>query len=290
MGPIELKPPFPRYDKFELPGFRLAPGPRMPFACNWVQVKENSMDPAHTAILHAWEGVFASEFGKFPQISWAETPVGMLYTAARRVDDKIWVRSTDILMPNVHSITSVFEDGRRLKESAPPWISIWTVPEDDQMSHQFIVCHIAEDDKTPLEALYRAMDIGQTPNRPYAERQRVPGDYDAMTSQGAIAPHSLEHLGTLDRGVVLFRKLLRDGIRAVQGGKDPRELIRRAEVMATYGSDLVVPVSEMPGNPDDDGAVMEFARQTARDYLKAPPLRNRTMSKPIPLPARAAAE
>ncbi|HXQ49949.1 MAG TPA: aromatic ring-hydroxylating dioxygenase subunit alpha [Stellaceae bacterium] len=289
MGPIELKPPFPRYDKFEVPGMKLAPGPRLPFACNWVQVKENSMDPAHTAILHAWEGMFASEFGKFPQITWSETPSGMLYAASRRVEDKIWVRSTDIMMPNIHSITSVFEDGRSLKDCAPPWITMWTVPEDDHSSQQFVVVHMALDDPTPLEVQHRVMDIGQTPNRPYAERQRVPGDYDAMTSQGSIAPHSLEALGTLDQGVVMFRQLLRKGIRAVQAGNDPPCLMRGNEVLPTFASDLVVPVSAMAGNPDDPDALMAFARQTARDYLKAPPLGHRRMSKPVPLPARAVA-
>jgi phenylpropionate dioxygenase-like ring-hydroxylating dioxygenase large terminal subunit len=289
LGPIELKPPFPRYDKFEVPGLRLMPGPRLPFACNWVQVKENSMDPAHTAVLHAWEGMFASEFGKFPQITWSETPVGMLYAAARRVDDKVWVRSTDILMPNVHSITSVFEDGRTLKECAPSWLSIWTVPEDDVSSHQFTIIHMGEDDPTPLEVQHRVMDIGQTPNRPYAERQRVPGDYDAMTSQGPIAPHSLEHLGTLDQGVVMFRNLLRRGIRAVQAGQDPPCLDRSGAVMPTFASDMVVPLAAMAGNPDDPAALMEFARQTARDYLKAPPLRGRRLSRPVPIPQRAIA-
>jgi phenylpropionate dioxygenase-like ring-hydroxylating dioxygenase large terminal subunit len=289
MGPIELKPPFPRYDKFEVPGMKLAPGPRLPFACNWVQVKENSMDPAHTAILHAWEGMFASEFAKFPQITWSETPAGMIYAASRRVDDKIWVRSTDIMLPNIHSITSVFEDGRTLKDCAPPWITMWTVPEDDHSSHQFVVVHMAEDDPTPLEVQHRVMDIGQTPNRPYAERQRVPGDYDAMTSQGSIAPHSLEALGTLDQGVVMFRHLLRKGIRSVQSGNDPPGLSRANEVMATYASDLVVPLSAMSGNPDDPAALMEFARQTARDYLRAPPLKSRRLSKPVPLPKRAVA-
>ena len=290
MGPIELKPPFPMYDKYDLPGMKLSPGPRIPFACNWVQVKENSMDPAHTAILHAWEGMFASEFGKFPEIAWAETPVGMLYAASRRVDDKIWVRSTDIMMPNIHSITSVFEDGRTLKDCAPPWITIWTVPEDDESSQQFVICHLADEDNTPLEARNRAMTVGQTPNRPYAERQRVPGDYDAMTSQGAIAPHSLEHLGTLDQGVVMFRRLLREGIRAVRAGKDPHGLSRGTEVLPTFGSDKVVPLSAMAGNPDDPAALMQFARRTAADYLKSPPLRHGRLSKPVPLPARAAAE
>jgi hypothetical protein len=214
----------------------------------------------------------------------------MLYAAARRVDDKIWVRSTDIMMPNIHSITSVFEDGRSLKDNAPPWITIWTVPEDDHSSHQFVLCHLAEEDNSPMEARNRAMTVGQTPDRPYPDRQKVPGDYDAMTSQGSIARHTLEHLGTLDQGVVMFRRLLREGIRGVAAGRDPHGLSRGTEVLPTYGSDLVVPISAMAGNPNDPAALMQFARRTAADYLKSPPLRRRPLSKPVPLPARAAAE
>jgi hypothetical protein len=290
MGPLERKPPFPLYDKYDIPGMKLSPGPRLPFACNWVQIKENAMDPAHTAILHAWEGMFASEFGRFPEIAWFESPVGMFYAASRRVDDKVWVRSTDILMPNIHSITSVFEDGRNLKDCAPPWITIWTVPEDDARSQQFVICHLAEDDATPLEARNRAMTVGQTPDRPYVDRQKVPGDYDAMTSQGAVAAHSLENLGTLDQGVVMFRRLVREGIRAVQAGRDPHGLIRDPRPLPTYGSDLVVALSAMSGDPGNPSALMEFARRTAREYLQAPPLKGKPVPKPVPLPSRAAAE
>jgi phenylpropionate dioxygenase-like ring-hydroxylating dioxygenase large terminal subunit len=290
LGPLEQKPPFPLYDKYFVPGMKLVPGPRLPFACNWIQVKENSMDPAHTAILHAWEGMFASEFGKFPEIVWYETPVGMAYAASRRVDDKIWVRSTDIMMANIHSITSIFEDGRQMKESSPPWLTIWTVPEDDHSSHQFMVSHLEEDDVTPDEMRYRAMAVGQTPARPYAERQKVPGDYDAMTSQGSIAPHSLEHLGTLDQGVVMFRRMLRAGIRAVQAGQDPHGLVRSEAIQPTFGSDRVVPLAAMPGDPDDPTALMRFARQTESDYKKSPPLSRKAIPKPPPIPARAAAE
>ncbi len=289
MGPMELEPPFPMYDKFDIPGVRLDPGIRLPFACNWVQIKENSMDPAHTAILHAWEGMFASEFAKFPQITWMETPVGMMYSAARKVDDKVWVRSTDILMPNIHSITSVFEDGRSLKDCAPPWITIWTVPEDDHHSQQFMIVHRAEDDRVPMEIMGRAMAWGQTPDRPYVDRQKIPGDYDAMTSQGSVAAHSLEHLGTLDRGVAMFRKLLRDNIRAAQAGKALHGMAQDARPMATYGSDMVVPSSTMEGDPDSEADLMQFAKDTAESYLQRPPL-TRTHSPPIPLPTRAAAE
>ncbi len=290
MGPLELKPPFPLYDKYFVPGIKLVTGPRLPFACNWVQVKENSMDPAHTAILHAWEGMFASEFGKFPEITWFETPVGMAYAAARRVDGKVWVRSTDIMSSNIHSITSIFEDGQSLKDCSPPWLTLWTVPEDDHSSHQFLLAHVHEDDRTPTEIRNRGIMVGQTPNRPYAERQKIPGDYDAMTSQGTIPKHSLEQLGTLDQGVSMFRRMLREGIRAVQAGKDPHGLIRSTEIQPTYGSDLVAPLSAMAGNPDDPAALMQFARDTGKKYLSAPPLRSKIVPRQPPIPIRAAAE
>ena len=42
-----------------------------------------------------------------------------------------------------------------------------------------------------------------------------PGDWDAWVSQGPVTLHSREHLGTTDRGVIMCRKLVRQGIRAV---------------------------------------------------------------------------
>ena len=74
------------------------------------------------------------------------TPGGMIYAAARRVEDKVWVRTTDIMMPNVSCITSVFEEGTEAKECAAPWMTVWAVPEDDENTHQFLICHVAEDD------------------------------------------------------------------------------------------------------------------------------------------------
>jgi len=43
----------------------------------------------------------------------------------------------------------------------------------------------------------------------------------AWETQGPVANRSGEHLGESDRGIILFRKLLRDQIRAVQNGEDP---------------------------------------------------------------------
>jgi nitrite reductase/ring-hydroxylating ferredoxin subunit len=278
MGPIELKPPFPVYDRWDLPGVAIVPGPRMPFACNWVQVKENAMDPAHTAILHAIKGAnqFADEFAKFPELAWGETPAGMMYAGVRRVGDRIWIRTTDVMAPNIHSISSIVEDGRNLKRCSAPWITIWTVPEDDDSCINFVISHLSEDDSMPLERRRFIELFGQTPARPYAERQRIPGDYDAMVSQGPTAVHAREHLGTLDQGVSIFRRLLRQGIEAVQQGRDPAGLVRDGQVIPTFGTDRVVPVSELDGNPDDPDALLAFARGVIPAYVAAPPLREWT--------------
>ena len=44
------------------------------------------------------------------------------------------------------------------------------------------------------------------------ERQRFPADYDAQSSQRPIAIHALEHLASTDRGVIMLRRIVRDGM------------------------------------------------------------------------------
>jgi hypothetical protein len=53
------------------------------------------------------------------------------------------------------------------------------------------------------------------------EHQRMPGDYEAQTGQGAITYHSQEHLASSDRGVAMVRRVLKQEIEGVQNGEDP---------------------------------------------------------------------
>ena len=56
LGPPAERPEFPIFDTFEMPGYRLRPnGSRHVSSCNWLQLKENSMDPAHAVFLHDLE-------------------------------------------------------------------------------------------------------------------------------------------------------------------------------------------------------------------------------------------
>jgi phenylpropionate dioxygenase-like ring-hydroxylating dioxygenase large terminal subunit len=85
MGPPDRQPPFPVYDSFVRPGYRLIPGQKYFYPCNWLQIMENAMDPAHTAFLHTIisGSQFIEEFGVMPELEFVETPVGVMYIATR---------------------------------------------------------------------------------------------------------------------------------------------------------------------------------------------------------------
>ncbi|MGH7062608.1 MAG: hypothetical protein ACREET_00870, partial [Stellaceae bacterium] len=108
--------------------------------------------------------------------------------------------------------------------------------------------------------------FGQDASRPYAERQRVPGDYDAQTSiHGGTARHGLEHLAATDRGVIMMRNLIRRGIRLVANGEDPDSpLLRNGAAVPTYGHDRVVAGIRVAGTADAD---KQLLREVARNVV-----------------------
>jgi phenylpropionate dioxygenase-like ring-hydroxylating dioxygenase large terminal subunit len=277
MGPLERLPVFPHFDFMEVPGVEIVPGVRLPVECNWLQMRENTMDPAHTFTLHAipqWRGMehFAPTFEHRPEFVFADTPTGMIYAAARRTGDHVWVRSAESLGPNLRRITSIFERATKVQSAVPPFVTFWTLPVDDEHSITFFFSHVTNDEPMPFEKR-RAMEVfGQYDDRPYEERQWIPGDYDAQVSQGPISS-TREHLGSQDRGVVLFRRYIRRNIEAVERGEDPHAIYRTDPgILPSYANDRVAPISEVDGDPDDPAALRAYAEKTLADYLAHPPL------------------
>jgi nitrite reductase/ring-hydroxylating ferredoxin subunit len=279
MGPPERVPVFPMYDRFALPGTKLVPGIRLPLDCNWIQIKENSLDPAHTAVLHVIPQMrgqehFAGEFGNFPNLSWTETPGGLIYLGARVVNDHIWVRSAETLGCTIHAISSIFEGAHETKKASPPFLTFWTLPVDDDASINFFISHVGEDEPMPFEQRRSLEILGQYKDRPYDERQWIPGDYDAMATQGPINIHDNETLGSLDRGVILFRRFVRTGIEAVQAGKDPVGFyMSQDQVPPTFANDYVGEATELGGNPDKPEVLAAFAKGVAERYMREPPMK-----------------
>src|SRR5262245_46411424 len=208
MGPPERRPAFPLYDTFSLPGLTLMPAAKFMLPCNWLQIKDNSMDPAHTSFLHAISSgyQFTAAFGALAELEWAEAPFGMLYVATRRVGEHAWVRICDFMAPNIHQFTREIEDATAEKIRSRPVIIRWAVPIDDTHTWNMELAQIDPSWGLTPEQVARP-GFGQSDDRPYEERQRHPADYDAQSSQRPIAVHALEHLAATDRGVIMLRKI-----------------------------------------------------------------------------------
>ena len=262
LGPPEERPAFPVYDTFDVPGFALVPAARFELPCNWLQIKDNSMDPVHTAFLHALSSgyQFTAAFGQVPEMEWQERPFGMIYVATRRVGDLAWVRVADFMAPNVHQFTREIEEAGEERIGHRPVIIRWAVPNDDTRTTNFELAQIDPAWGLDDDAVARP-GFGQSDDRPYAERQRQPADYDAQSSQRPIAVHALEHLAASDRGVIMLRRIVRDGIRAVSRGEAPREIALAARgVIATHAQDSVLRVPPL-ADPAADAALL---RETGR--------------------------
>jgi phenylpropionate dioxygenase-like ring-hydroxylating dioxygenase large terminal subunit len=279
MGPPERRPPFPAYDSFTRPGYRMIPGQKYFYPCNWLQIMENTMDPAHTAFLHTIVSgaVFTEEFGVLPELEFVETPIGMIYVATRRVGDNVWARMVEAVLPNLQQVAPIWEDGRREQPFSGPMMTRWIVPQDDTHSMFIEFRHVSETAGVTPEwwADRSIMLAGQDAAPSYEVGQRHPGDYEAQVSQRPIAVHGLEHLGATDRGVIMFRNQLRRGMRAVQAGAEPAGLFRsNGAAIPTYCNNSVVCLRAGADPATDKRLMREAGRRLAERYLEHPPLAN----------------
>jgi hypothetical protein len=243
------------------------------YPCNWLQIFENVMDPAHGVFLHTRISFeqFSPAWGEMPVTEFRPSPLGMIYVTTRRVGDLAWVRVNDNILPNLAQAGAIWEAGTKEKAFTRMSLTRWTVPIDDTNSLVIGVRHFNEGVNDPAGRHSEAacgketVDfLGQTGERAYNERQRVPGDFDAQVSQRPIAIHALEHLGTTDRGVSMLRGMVRKGIRAVRAGAEP-DCVRGAlgKVISTYCSDSVVRVSRRTGR-NDETVLRNIGRAVAR--------------------------
>jgi nitrite reductase/ring-hydroxylating ferredoxin subunit len=257
-GPSETMPAFPIYDSYEYAGDKMVPY-CITYPCNWLQVQENVMDPAHAVFLHTRVTFshFSDTWGELPVMDFVETPTGMIYVTTRRWQDKVWVRSNDIIMPNLAQVGHIWEDGQEIKQFARVGITRWTTPIDNTTCKVIGWRHfhpevnprgIGKEAECGLEKVdFYGQGIGQS----FEERQRLPGDYDAIVSQRPIALHAMEHLTYCDKGVVMLRKLLRRDIRKLAAGEDvPTSTLRSNNLIPTYCHDSVLGVPPVPGHDD----------------------------------------
>ncbi|MGH8055994.1 MAG: Rieske 2Fe-2S domain-containing protein, partial [Candidatus Entotheonellia bacterium] len=74
MGPPDKRPAFPILDTYHQPGCRMVPLIQHFYPCNWLQIQENVMDPAHLEFLHTITGShFPDELRMHSVLDWMES-------------------------------------------------------------------------------------------------------------------------------------------------------------------------------------------------------------------------
>lgn len=300
MGPPDQRPEFPIYDTFDMPGYRtIAEGPRderQIYACNWLQVKDNCMDPVHVIYLHGledarrrleayrpsateadldtyfgaglaeWDAEVNAARSDIRPIEWQETPVGLRYIYSRRVGEMVWVRISDFIAPNVHQfgVTDACDSEIIFQR---PSATHWAVPVDDTHTLNIGFKYVSEQQDRRLRDVDHALRGSGTPERTHEQRQRQPGDNEAQQSQRPIAVHALEHLGSSDRGILMLRQMVRDGIRAVQRGEDPRRLVPTpGQPIPTYGQNTILRIPRAATKDAEEQLLRETGRKVAEGY------------------------
>lgn len=257
LGPPEHQPPVPIYDTENLDGVTAIPF-SITTPCNWLQIYENTQDPIHVLHLHARSsGVqFGAASGLDQEIEYKTTPIGMINVQSRKVEDRLWVRSTESILPNGNQTGAIFEEAESEKYFQRSAVLRWMVPVNNTVTRTIGWRFFSEDldprgQADPDQVGKEKIDfIGQTEDeRPYAERQRQPGDYEAQVSQREIAVHALEHHGSSDAGVIRIRHLLRKQVRSLQNREQQEETQPVEGAISTYIQDSVMP---WPGDSESD--------------------------------------
>ena len=245
MGPPDRMPEFPIYDVWKNDGGTLKArmGPRVggPVNCNWLQAEENLMDALHTFWLHTLHSgaQFPSEvYGINPDdLKYEETEMGMRFVLARKLPSgKWWELIWEMIMPlNVHLVYT--DEPKTERVSAVTYC----VPVDDTHQLGASIRLVSENHNDQLTGRERLAPGGRK-DTSYEYTQRHPDDKEAVEGQGPIALHGLEHLVTSDKGVIMFRRVLRTAIQAMNRGEDPKGIMRdnlRAAFVATTAGSVV---------------------------------------------------
>ena len=247
---------FPAFDCFVAPGTHtFAFKGRL--ECNWLQALEVGIDPAHASYLHRFfedEDTSASYGKQFrgtsadssmpitkvlrefdrPEISVDRTEYGMRLIALRKLSEAhTHVRVTNLMFPQAFVIPM----------SAEMTISQWHVPVDDRNCYWYAIFtsftgpvdkQAMRDQRLQLYTLPdykprvgKANDYGFNPDEQLKATYTGMGndinvhDQWAVESPGPIQDRTREHLGTTDKGIIAYRKLLVEAIEKNAAGEKP---------------------------------------------------------------------
>jgi 5,5'-dehydrodivanillate O-demethylase len=236
LGP-QPAPEIPKLDGFVVePAIRAVGRTLVP--CNWLQIMENSCDPVHTEWLHGHLQEFVEEQrdGIKPSFAISRHHVAIAFEEfefglyKRRLyegqseDADDWKVGHPVFFPATLAVGSKRAGSRTYSfqirvpvddtTTMHYWYNAYTVHPDVPIPPHML------DGVIQYEVPCRTDDGGFRLDLLDAQ------DVMAWVTQGPIAKRELEKLGTTDRGVILFRKMLDREIEKVASGRDPMGVIR----------------------------------------------------------------
>jgi len=250
MGPLNEIPEFPLYDSFSIAGITTRPY-RINYNCNWLQILDAIMDPIHTSFLHSTiSGTqFSKGLGEIGELEVFERGIQFLGSNTRRVNDYVWVRVNELILPNFTQAGAAFAaDGTKTKFFGRSSFTRWVVPIDDTHSMSLAWANFGErgdpikyNNKEGCELI----EQGELVDRPWEERCLRPSDAEAVEGMGKISKHKGEHLMPTDKGILVYRRRIRQLIKDLENGKRmPQPQQVPGEAVRTNGQDTVLRIPQ----------------------------------------------
>ena len=272
-------PAFPEFDCFVAPDSHVFAFKGL-FECNWLQALEVGMDPAHASYLHRFfeDGDTSASYGKQfrgtsadsdmpitkvlreferPEISVEPTEYGLRLSALRQISDQ----STHVRVTNV-----VFPQAFVIPMSAEMTISQWHVPVDDTHCYWYALFTSFTTPVNKQQMREQRLKLYELPD--YTSRRNKRNNYGfevqeqlsatytgmgddinvhdqwAVESQGPIQDRTREHLGTTDKGIIAFRKMLVEAIDASLAGRPSPMLIDASQAANFSGPPSIDGIGE----------------------------------------------
>ena len=226
MGP-KPAPLLPRYDVLVRDDgeHRIVVFPRL--ECNWLQPMENTVDPTHVHYLHrARKGrpVHGDRDAEIKKYEFEVFEYGIMKKRFATNGDG------EVELVNQHPL--VFPNMLRQHHGREHYLQ-YRVPVDDTHTLFFEVYFFESKDSSsvnqPEDPPVEYAPYYKTPDGGYTMEKVWMQDYMAWETAGPIFDRSKEHLGTADKGIIAFRKLLKAEIDKVKRGRDPIGVIRDPE-------------------------------------------------------------
>jgi phenylpropionate dioxygenase-like ring-hydroxylating dioxygenase large terminal subunit len=279
LGPPESIPEFPHYDAFDIPEITRRPY-CIEYNCNWIQVLDAIMDPVHTSFLHGQSSglQFSKGFAEVGELEFFERGSQYLGCNTRRVDDYVWVRVNELILPNFTQAGSAFAaDGTKTRYFGRSSFTRWVVPVDDNHCIALAWGNFGERGD-PIEYNTKEgcerIEAGEIMDRTWKEKQKNPGDAEAVEGMGSISAHKGEHLMPTDYGVMIYRRRIKNLIKSLkEGKKPPQPQQKKGGIIKTNGQDTVL---RLPKRNIDDrkfiksigSAVMKLQFDTEKMSVK----------------------